>query len=175
MTVTTAPASTSRWDTSRYMRMVDVRYDDGHVVVCFEDGARARVDVARLVPTPPPGLRWDALRFDRYEIVVPTDGDDVEIPWLAIRTLTDGEFAAHLHAASAKEAREVGRRIGELRRGLGLDLDALATRATVSPATLDRIERGEDGVGLPTLQRVLAAMGQGMDDLAVGPSADRGP
>lgn len=175
MTVTIAPVSTKRWDTSRYMRMVDVRYGDGQLVVAFADGTRARVDVSRLVPAPPPGVRWDALRFDLYEIVVPADGDDVEIPWLAIRTLTDGEFAAHLDAASAKEAREVGRRIGELRRGHGLGLSALATRATISPETLKRIERGEDGVGLPTLQRVLAAMGHGMDDLAAEPSADRRP
>lgn len=175
MTVTTTPTSTKRWDTSRYMRMVDVRYGDGRLFVDFEDGTRASVDVARLVPTLSGAGRWDALRFDPYEILVPTDGDDVEIPWLAIRTLSDPGFAAHLNAAFAEETREVGRRIGELRRGHGLGLSALATRATISPETLERIERGEDGVGLPTLQRVLAVMGHGLDDLATEPRADRGP
>lgn len=175
MTATTTPTSTKRWDTSRYMRMVDVRYGDGRLVVDFADGTHASVDAARLVSTLPEAVRWDALRFDPYEILVPTDADDVEIPWLAIRTLTDPEFAAHLEGAFAEETRAVGRRIGELRRGQGLDRAALATRAGISAATLARIERGEDGVGLTTLRLVLAAMGHGMDDLATEPILDPRP
>lgn len=167
-TIVTPPAA--RWDTSRYMRMVGVRLDDGQLAVAFEDGARVRVDVARLVPDPPPGLRWADLRFDGYEVVVPSGDGDVEIPWLAIRRLTDAGFSDHLGAAFDAEKRTVGRRVWELRRARGLDRETLAARAGVAPDLLERAEAGEETIGLPTLERLLGAMDHGLDDLLPEPT-----
>ena len=40
-----------RWDTSRYMRIVDAQYRGGDLVVTFADGTSASVDVDLLAPS----------------------------------------------------------------------------------------------------------------------------
>ena len=94
-----------RWDTSRYMRIVEAWCEGGDLLVAFEDGARVRVGIERLVPSGKRGLDWGSLRVDPYELVVPAADGDHEISWLAIRRLTDPAFEAHL-ARSARAPKE---------------------------------------------------------------------
>lgn len=51
----------------------------------------------------------------------------------------------------------------EARTALGWTQAELAARAGVARATVARIERGEAGVTLATLQRVAAALGQRLE------------
>ena len=102
-----------------------------------------------------------------YEIVVPTIDDPVEIPWSTIRVLTDQDYSAHLAAAAEEQAKRIGRRIAELRESRGLSSEELAERAGITSQSLSRIEAGRPDAVFTTLQRVLAALGCSLRDLAV--------
>jgi len=38
----------NRWDTAKYLRMAEVRYDLGQLVVGFTDGTAVRVEIEQL-------------------------------------------------------------------------------------------------------------------------------
>lgn len=107
------------------------------------------------------------MTFDRHEIVVPTADGRIEIPWSSLRALTDREYSAHLVTAAEEQARQVGRRIRELRESRNLSGKELAERAGIAPQSLSRIEHGHHDVVFTTLQRILAAMGASLKDLVV--------
>src|SRR5207237_5738184 len=108
---------------------------------------------------------WARLTFDRHEVVVPTPGGPVEIPWSTVRALTDRDFGVHLAAAADEQARHVGRRIKELREGRQLTAKELAARAGITPQSLSRIEHSHHDVVFTTLRRILAAMAASLHDL----------
>lgn len=154
------------WYTREYLRMTAAAYASGVLTVDFEDGQQAHIHFSdlRLDSTTIPN--WQGMTVGTYEIVIPTDEGDIEIPWDVIRVLTDPAFEQHLATQAAEQAQRIGRRIQELRTQQGLDRRELATRAGVAVDRLERIERGGDGVSLPALERVLHALGGGWDDLA---------
>ncbi len=148
-----------------YQRINTADHRDGMLVVLFEDGFRATVEVTQLIPDGV-GARWDALVVAQYEIGVPTPQGEVEIPWSTIRVLTDARYAEHLAAAADEQARHVGRRIRALREQRGLKSKDVAQRAGITPQSLSRIEHGRHDIVFTTLQRILAAMGYSLRDLA---------
>jgi DNA-binding XRE family transcriptional regulator len=147
--------------------MTDVCYRNGKLTVTFEDRNSGSVDVTQIVPPGYRNPRWEEVRFDRYVIVVPTDGDDLEIPWDVFRALTDAEFDAYLAASAEDSAKSLGRRIRELRAEARLSELELAERAGISPERLAKTEAGEDGISLPALERLVVAMGHDMRVFAV--------
>ena len=153
------------WDTYEYQRIVDAHHQAGHLVVRFGDRTVARVDVAQMDRVQERDPDWDALTFDEFQVVVPTQRGDFEIPWFPIRSMSDPAFRAHLDAMAAESARWVGQRVRELRRGRGLTVDALAERARVSPALVATIERGAHDGDLGELERVVGAMDHDMREL----------
>ena len=156
-----------RWDTSRYMRIVDARYRGGDLFVTFADGTSASVDVDLVAPSSSGVLDWNTLQLNDYFITVSTEhGDDVEISWMAIRALTDAEFNAHLAATAEEDAKQIGRRVQELREHQNVRRSDLAARAGVAWDKLARIEQGQDGIDLLTLEALLTCMGHGWHDLA---------
>ena len=166
--MSTANRSKKPWDASEYLQVVAAGYDAGELVVHFVDGSEGRIDVERLTRVQARRPDWPALSFNEYEIIVPTAEGDFEISSFAIRSLTDAAFHAHLKAKEAESARRVGQRIQELRRGRDLTVEALAERAGFTPAALSRIEQGDHDGYLPDLQRVVEAMGHGLEDLVIG-------
>lgn len=162
-------SATTRWDVREYQRIASVSRHGDELVVQFEDGSRVNVDAQRILPADTRLAQWDAMTFNPYEIVVPTLGGEVEVPWSIIRVLTDKEYSAYLAGAAEEEARQIGLRIKELRTNRNLSSKELAERASITPQSLSRIEHGRHDVVFTTLQRLLAAMGYTLKDLAVAP------
>lgn len=162
-------AAPAKWDTREYRRMVSATYRDGKLVVLFEDGTWVDLKADRVMPPEARGAQWQHLSVSPYEITVPTDDGEVEIPWSTVRAITDKEYSAHLADAAEEEARQIGLRIRELRESRNLPSKELAERAGITPQSLSRIELGRHDVVFTTLQRILAAMGCSLKDLAGPP------
>jgi len=161
------------WNTGDYQRIVGVERHGDELGVHFGDGSEARVDARCLLPPRTREIDWEAMTFDPYEIVVSTAEEQIEIPWSAIRALTDRDYATHLAEAAKEQARQIGRRIRELRKQRGLTSKEVAERARITPQSLSRIENGHHDVVYTTLQQILAAMGASLKDLvepAEGPA-----
>jgi y4mF family transcriptional regulator len=62
-----------------------------------------------------------------------------------------------------EEAEELGLRIRQARRSLGLDQKDVAFAAHVSPRTVFAIEKGKPTVRLDVLARVMATVGLSLD------------
>jgi transcriptional regulator with XRE-family HTH domain len=156
----------TKWDTPEYQRMASVDYRAGQLIVRFEDGSRVTVDAEQVLPPDARAVEWGDLSFTPYEIVVPEANGKVEVPWSTIRLLMDKEYSAHLAAVAEEQARLIGLRIKELRKSRNLSSKELAERAGITPQSLSRIEHGHHDVVFTTLQRLLAAMGYTLKDLA---------
>jgi DNA-binding XRE family transcriptional regulator len=154
------------WDALAYQRIASVALQGDHLAVRFDDGSWATVEVQRLLPPGSGHPDWTSITSDVYEIVVPTDRGDVEIPWTTIRALTDAAFAAHLATVAEEQSRLVGTRLRALRHRRKLTAREVAERAGITPQSLSRIENGRHDVVLTTLQRILAAMGYSLRDIA---------
>jgi DNA-binding Xre family transcriptional regulator len=159
-----------KWKEPRYQRIVSVERCGDQLLVRFEDDARVSIEAQRVLPPETRDVDWDSITFNPYEIIVPTIGGQVEVPWSTVRALTDGEYGAHLASAAEEQARQIGRRIKALRKSRKLTSKELAERAGITPQSLSRIEHGRHDVVFTTLQRILAAMGCSLKDLATEPS-----
>ena len=159
-------AVADKWNKTEYRRIVAAELKAGELIVRFADGTWASVNTQRLAPTYRSDLDWQRLTFTPYEIVVPAGGESVEIPWSTVRVLTDAEYSAHVAEMANEEAKKVGQRIRELREARSLTSKELAERAGITPQSLSRIEHGHHDVVFTTLQRLLAAMGCSVRDLA---------
>jgi transcriptional regulator with XRE-family HTH domain len=171
MSVTTqqrAPEN-RRWDVPAYRRISSATPRGDTLVVLFEDGSWVEVDRAQIIRPEARGVRWGEATATPYEIVVPTAGDPIEIPWSTIRAVTDREYSAYLAETSDEEAQQIGLRIRELRERRGLGSKELAERAGITPQSLSRIEHGKHDIVFTTLRRILAAMDYSLADLVVAP------
>ena len=130
-------------------------------MVGFADGSHAHLDVRRLL-RPGEAPEWERMTFTPFEIVVPSEAGDVEIPWSTIRALTDPAYDQHLATTFAEQATLIGARVRGLRQAKELGVQDLADQAGIAPERLARIEAGEDGISLPTLERIVAALGHDM-------------
>jgi len=166
-----APKTTRRWDTHPYRRIAAARYEAGQLEIEFGDGTRVSLPVADLLPARYRDPNWASVRCNPFEVIVPTAVGDCEIPWSAIRALTDPEYDAHLATAAAAQRRRIGQRVHELRTERGLDAEEVARRAGLSPEELARIEAGDPSIAFPPVQRLMTAMEGTLDDLIVTPGA----
>jgi len=158
-------STTIKQDRREYQRIVTASGAGKELKVLFEDGSRVVVDVERLLPPDTRMVRGGTITFNPHEVILPTSNGPLEVPWSAIRVLTDGEYAAYLAVAAEEEARQVGVRLKELRTSRGLTSKELAGRAGITPQSLSRIEHGRHDVVLITLQRIVAAIGCTLKDL----------
>lgn len=165
-------ADRSHWNHRGYQRMARVEWQAPNLIVDFEDGTRACLEARRLLGPDDQPVEWHRLTWSPYEIAVPGPYEVVVIPWSRVRVLTDVDYAAHLAAAAADEARLLGARVRQLRKARGLTRKALAGRAGIAPQQLSRIERGERNSGLTALEPLLAAMGCTLHDLIADEPTD---
>ena len=149
------------WDTRDYRRIVSAMAHAGVLTAGFGDGSHAHLDVRRLL-RPGEAPEWERMTFTPFEIVVPSEAGDIEIPWSTIRALTDPAYEQHLATKFAEQARLIGERVRGLRQSKDLGVQELADQAGISPERLARIEAGEDGISLPTLEWIVAALGHDM-------------
>lgn len=167
-----------RWDVPGYDRIAAVVYEGSarQLTVTFEDGTRVVLSVSGL-PAERHGARWaEAVVEEGVHIhvpVAPGEGDlgtdSTDIPWDALRVLTDVEFAAYLARQAEESARHVGERIRALRKKRGLTARELGERVGMPRQHISRIETGRHSPSYVTLEKIFAAMGCTVRD--VGPSA----
>ncbi|MBI4497706.1 MAG: helix-turn-helix transcriptional regulator [Chloroflexi bacterium] len=157
----------TRWNTHAYQRIASASYREQKLTVCFEDGAQVSVTAQQVLPPHTREVDWEHMTFNSYEVVVPTASGQIEIPWSAIRALTDDAYRAHLAAAAEEQAREIGRRLRELRKSRHLSREELAERVGIPLQRLTRIEQGRHAVNFTTLRQLLAPMGYSLKDLVM--------
>jgi hypothetical protein len=155
------------WDTRPYQRFASVRYSEGQLDACFEDGACVRVAAQELLRPGETTPDWERLPFNPHEIIVPTEADPIEISWLSIRLMTDPAFEAHWRAMAARHNQLIGARISALRQERGLGIDEVAQRAGLSIETVRQVEVGSITADFDLLEHILGAMGCSSDDLIV--------
>ncbi len=156
----------NKWDEPEYQRMVTAAIEDVYLVVSFENGERVKVLTESLLSPGNAGLFWDKMQVTAYEISVPTPTGVREIPWTTIRLLTDRKFAAHMAQVAEEAAQDVGHRLRTIRQSKGFTSKEVAERAGISAQSLSRIENGHHDVVFTTLNKILAAMGATLTDLA---------
>lgn len=159
----------NKWDRPEYQRIARAEHRGDEVAVTFEDGSQVTLKTEQLVSEHVSGVNWSGLKYNLFEIIVPTaDDSQLEVPWSTIRALRDKDFSSHLARVAEEEARQIGLRLKELREARGISSKELAERAGITPQSLSRIENGRHDVTFTTLRRILAAMGCSLKDLAVG-------
>ncbi|HEY7034345.1 MAG TPA: helix-turn-helix transcriptional regulator [Thermomicrobiales bacterium] len=164
-TKSASSATVSRWDSLDYERVVNARYEPRTLVVRFGDGTEARIDVDRLDAYGVRDDQWPHVRADEIHISIPTDAEDVEIPWDVLRYMSDPEFRVYWDDVMTDARRKVGERLRELRAARGLSVAELATRAGIDVALLGRIESGDADFNLTIEEQLLTAMGYTFSDL----------
>jgi type I restriction enzyme R subunit len=155
------------WGTPDYREIVGVTREHDSMRVEFADQTSAVVDPSQLHPAFADGIDWAGVTWSSHAISVPAAGGDViDIPWDAIRVLSDPAFADHTRGIARQQAADVGKRLRALRMTRGLSSKELAERAEITPQSLSRIEHGHHDVVFSTLRRLLGAMGYTLRDLA---------
>ncbi len=162
-----------KWDSPRFQRICSAKADLDNLRVRFEDGTTAEIESHKILPGDIVKPRWENLRFNPYEIIVPTEKGALEISWSTLRVLTDAAYSAHLAKVAEEQAKKIGRRISQLRKSRGMKSKDLAERAGITPQSLSRIEHGKHDIAFSTLQKILGAMGYELRDLTVGSEADQ--
>src|SRR5918912_1189444 len=160
---------TAYWDDEAYIRIDRATYDahNGELVVYFRNGDEAHLSAWRVLRPGQHAPEWSGMEVvDNYHLHVPTAGPPLEVPGFTIRTLTDSVFAAHLARQAAESARQVGARLKELRKARGFSAREVAERVGMAQQHISRIEQGRHDVSFSTLERILAAMGYTLQDLA---------
>ncbi len=167
MTSSVAYAETPQaWDRPDYRRIVSAHVDRGTLYALFADGSYTSIDAARLVRPQDKGVRWKDTQASPREVIIPTDGEPMEISWLTLRALTDPAFDAYFVRCGEEEAQRVGERLRALRKARKLDGKIVAERAGITAQSLSRIEHGHHEIVFSTLRKVLAAMGCTLSDIS---------
>src|SRR5436190_23124743 len=154
------------WNDVAYQRITSAESLGDNIVVHFENGETSEVANRVLIPFDFSDIKWDDIKYNPFEIIVPAQPEPIHIPWDKIRVLTDKEFAKDLANRSEKQSKLIGLKIKRLREKKGIRSNELAERAGITPQTISRIEQGHTDVGFATLRKILASMGYSLSDLA---------
>jgi transcriptional regulator with XRE-family HTH domain len=153
------------WDTE-YQKIIDTRIDGNKLDVTFANGDHATVSIQSVLPPNYRTVKVGSMTFSEYEITLVGDTEKVVIPWDRIRVITDEAFAKDMVKQAEENSRLVGLRLKTLREKKNIRSGDLADRAGVTPQTISRIEKGHTDVSFATLRKILAAMGNSLQDLA---------
>lgn len=111
---------------------------------------------------------WGQARLNAMHtgIVVPCEGEEIEVSATRIRRLSNKRFDDHVARIAREQAKLVGGRLKKLRERRHLTQKAVAQLARLEPANLSRIEGGQVDVSVTTLLKILDAMDASVTDLA---------
>jgi transcriptional regulator with XRE-family HTH domain len=154
------------WENTSYQRIKDAKFNNGIVIVGFENGDIIEIPKEKLTPFGMKDVKWDMMDFSPFEVIIPASPRQLEIPWDSLRVITDKEFARYLAEKSEEQSKLIGLKVKRLREKKGIASKELAERAGITPQTISRIEQGHTDVSFATLRKILAAMGYSLKDLA---------
>ncbi len=156
----------NRWKNISYQRITEASVSGKTITVHFENRDKVTVLKSGLAHEND-DLLWENLTFNSFELIVPTqEGKECLIPWDKIRVISDSEFSSFLAEKAEEQAKSVGLKLKKLRKQSGILSKDLAERSGLTPQTITRIEKGKQDVNFKTLQKILAAMGYSLSDLA---------
>lgn len=158
----------NKWDDSKYQTITDARIEGNMLTVNFENGNISKIPIEQMIPSTVKSVRFHELNYNSYEVIIPTDEGEIEIPWSKIRLLSDNEFSAYMAKCAEQEAKKIGNRLRYLRESRNLKSKDVAVRAGITPQSLSRIERGKHDISFTTLQKILTVMGFELGDLVNG-------
>jgi DNA-binding XRE family transcriptional regulator len=155
-------ANAHRW-------MVEAVFESTAVRITFANGDRFRFPLVRLGAPGSLQVARASIAPDGMSLEIPVArGDEkVEVPWDLVRAECDPDFGDRVRASEDATAASVGRKIAEVRRLASLSQDALARRARIARATVNRIERGRLLPEVSTLRRIARALGMSLPDLVI--------
>ncbi len=156
----------NRWDDLKYQRISNVKLTDTNFHIVFENGDSADFSVESIIPAFVKKHYAKEYSFNSFELIIPAEPFDIEIPWDKIRVSSDIEFSRYIAKQAEEQAKAVGEKLKVLRERKGLKSFELADRAGLTPQTISRIENGRTDVSFQTLQKILAVMGLDLKDLA---------
>jgi DNA-binding Xre family transcriptional regulator len=160
-----------RWDRIEYGNVVSTRFGDGILEVAFEDGAKISIPVEELQDERLSFPNWSAVSPGPFWITVPTETGSTEISWVTLRLLTDPEFEAFWTREAEERARRIGDRIRAMRQSQHWSLNDLALQTGLSMHAIEKIETGQEHVGLHLLERICIALGRTLADLSELPES----
>ncbi|MBN8674282.1 MAG: ImmA/IrrE family metallo-endopeptidase [Chitinophagales bacterium] len=156
----------NRWDNLKYQRIAKVRLKGNEYHIEFENGDAVDMPVDFAIPAHVRKFAMEDFTFNSFELIIPAEPFDIEIPWDKIRINSDVEFSRYMAQKAEEQAKGVGERIKLLREKKGLKSLELADRSGLTPQTISRIENGRTDVPYQTLQKILVSMGYDLSDLA---------
>lgn len=166
----------SRWNATGYRRIKDATLTapTGELLITFRNGDRVAISPERLSPRLAPakcsGITIEEDGEHLHLSVLPGEGDDgsdgIDIPWDAVRALTDGAFAKHMSRMSQRSTMRLGRKLQRLRGMRGITAAELASRVGMTQPAISRIENGHHDVAFKTLEGILAALDYTLADVA---------
>lgn len=155
-----------RWDAGNYDRLTAATYTPPYLTLSFANGEMVQVLPKTIAPGRARPAAWERPSIDADGVlVIPADGEPLEIPGDAIRRLTDPGFAAYWAWADEYTRRAMGARLLRLRRERGFTLRALAKLVGVPYQSIQRLEHGKHDPGLSLVGRILAALDRSWADL----------
>ncbi|XVJ66922.1 MAG: ImmA/IrrE family metallo-endopeptidase [Lacibacter sp.] len=156
----------NRWDDLKYQRISNVKLGNNNFHIVFENGDTANFSVESILPAFVKKFDANDYSFNSFELIIPAEPFDIEIPWDKIRVNSDAEFSRFIAKQAEEQAKGVGEKLKQLRERKGLKSFEVADRAGLTPQTISRIENGRTDVSFQTLQKILAVMGLDLKDLA---------
>ncbi len=155
-----------KWDEAKYQRITSSKYQGGQIIIAFEDGDVFSLKPETLLSTEQEIKVIGDIKFNPFDITIPTQLGEIEVSWQTIRTLVDKEFARYLSREAEKEEFIIGQKLRELRIRKKISSKDLAANAGITPQSLSRIERGHHDIAFKTLRRLLFSMNYTLADLS---------
>lgn len=159
----------SAWDDLKYQRISEVKLQNNIFTVEFDNGDVADIPVQSITPSSIKKIFPDDFTFNSFEIIIPAEPFDIEIPWDKIRVNSDLAFSNYMAQQAEEQAKSVGEKIKSLRERKGLKSLELAKKSGLTAQTISRIENGKTDVSFQTLNRILVSMGYDLKDLENNP------
>lgn len=148
-------------------RIRDVIFAAGRdtFLIVFRSGRTYKLP-KRLIPNlDKTDIKRVRVRDDGSAFVVEQDsGNSSEIPWDFVLYHLEPDYEHYKGRDEGKRlerltAQRIGRRLKELRAGLGLTASEVAARSGIRRPNISRIERGKHAPSLETLERIADALG----------------
>lgn len=147
-------------DESAHQRIVAAEWQRQGLLVRFADGLVCLAPASEVLAghrIEPTKLALDSK--DPSCLIVYFGRSKTYLPWDFLRDFGDEAHRARSAAAMKDSLAHIARRVRSWRKQVGLSQEGLAERVGLSRATIARLELGQGGVTLATLERIAGGMG----------------
>ena len=136
--------------------------------ISFADKNTVTLPLKKILVSGYKNLQLDDLYmdFDGSRIMIPAKPMDFEIPWHAIRQLTDPVFSKTTEEFAKRQQIMIGERLQSLRKARNFSIEKLSKKSALPASAVRNIEKGIVRVNHSRLKKLLDSMGCSFSDLA---------